>query len=102
MPEGAVSEYACRKKPRTECVALDTGYLDQTANRIAGHAEMMFERNLSGILDLRGRSATYCTQTCCGHCGGPDAPSRVVAPSSVPMLAITCLSIAERHFSPSP
>src|SRR3546814_9061858 len=38
---------------RSERVALDTRHLDETSNGIAGHAEMVLHRDLSGIFDLR-------------------------------------------------
>ena len=35
-----------------EAVALDAGHLDEAADRVAGHAEVVLERDLGGVLDL--------------------------------------------------
>jgi hypothetical protein len=58
---------ACRRPERerggrdgldgAEAVRLDAGDLDEAAHGVAGHAEMVLERDLGGVLDLLGRAA---------------------------------------------
>lgn len=38
---------------RGDRVALDTGHLDQPANRVAGQPEVVFQTDLGSVLDLR-------------------------------------------------
>ena len=54
MAAVAVQRERCRgdRLDRAEGVALDARDLDQPADRIAGHAEVMLHRDLGGVLDL--------------------------------------------------
>lgn len=51
-----------------EAVALDTGDLDEPLDGITGHAEVMFEGHLCGVLDLRGGAATHRAESGRCHC----------------------------------
>src|SRR5690625_5058588 len=53
---------------RPKSVPLDTGNLDETPDRIAGHAEMVLERNFGGILDLLRRAAKRLAKCAGRHC----------------------------------
>ena len=53
----SASEAAAIALHRAEGVALDAGDLDEPADRIAGHAEMVLHRDLGGVLDLLVRAA---------------------------------------------
>ena len=55
---------------RAEAVALDAGGLHQAGDRVAGHAEVVLERDLGGVLDLRGRAAEHGGEAGGGHGGG--------------------------------
>ena len=41
-----------------QAIALDAGHLNQAFDRVAGHAKVMFQRNLCCILDLLWRAMT--------------------------------------------
>jgi hypothetical protein len=49
---------------------LDAGDLDEAAHGVAGHAEMVLERDLGGVLDLLGRAAQDGGEARGGHGGG--------------------------------
>jgi len=51
-------------------VALDAGNLNESANRVAGHAEVMFHGDFRGVLDLSGRAAERGGKTASGHRAG--------------------------------
>ena len=51
-------------------VALYTGYLYQSAYRVAGHAEVMLQSHLSCILYLGGAAAEELTSRSAGHGAG--------------------------------
>src|SRR5437762_6989015 len=55
---------------RSKSVALDAGDLHETADRIAGHAEMMRHTDFGSILDLRIRAAKNGRKTCRSHRAG--------------------------------
>src|SRR3712207_9435734 len=48
-------------------IALDTRYLYQTADRVAGHAQMVLQPHLGGILYLRRTTSEKLTRSRAGH-----------------------------------
>src|SRR3712207_8230807 len=48
-------------------IALDTRYLYQTADRVAGHAQMVLQSHLGGILYLRRTTSEKLTRSRAGH-----------------------------------
>ena len=53
-----------------EGVALDAGDLDEAADRVAGHAEMVLHADLGGVLDLLVGAAEHRREPAGGHRGG--------------------------------
>ena len=53
-----------------ERIAFDAGHLHQPGDRIAGHAEMVFQRDFGGVLDLLGRAAHHGGKAGGRHGGG--------------------------------
>ncbi len=47
---------------RTHRVALDTGHLHQTADRVAGQAEVVFHADFRSVLDLLHAAAEHFAQ----------------------------------------
>ena len=89
------SEMKCWPSPRSHLrrvdglhrgdrVALDTGYLDQPANRVAGQPEVVFQTDLGSVLDLRRGGAEDFRQAGGGHrAGRADSPWQ---PTSAPEI----------------
>ena len=48
-------------------VALDTWYLHKTTYRVTGHAQMVLQAHLCGILNLRWRATKELVSSSCGH-----------------------------------
>ena len=46
------------------------GACTRPGDRVAGHAEVVLERDLGGVLDLRGRAAEHGREAGGGHGGG--------------------------------
>ena len=66
----SASEAAVTALTAPKRVALDAGHLHEAAHRVAGHAEVMFERDLGGVLDLLVRAAQHGAEAGGGHGGG--------------------------------
>ena len=74
----SASDAARDRLHRAERVALDAGHLHQPADRVAGHAEMVLERDLGGVLDLRVGGAERGGEPRRGH-GGSRADLALAA-----------------------
>ena len=57
---------------RAHGIALDARYLHQSANRVAGQAEVVFHADFGGVFHLLHRAAQHFTQGAGGH-GTGDA-----------------------------
>jgi len=56
-------------------VTLDTWYLNQPGNRVARHAEMVFQSDFGRIFNLLGRSTKHSCETGCGQADAdPTSP----------------------------
>ena len=55
---------------RSQPIALDAGYLHEALNRVAGHPQVVFQRDFSCVFNLFWSASHNRTQARCGHCRG--------------------------------